>query len=313
MSRTSRRNVPQRVRTAAGLAGRVLTALVTAALLAGIGLGAWLGTPWLEARAAERHPGTDRPTLNVTFNWPPLGAADDGSRRAGTWLPVEDQRALVGLVREHVGNDPARFRPDALERAGRALLATGWFETIRAVSREPAGGVRVDAVWRVPVALVRRGSVDYLVSADGRLLPKEYRADACPLPVVIGASQPAPTDAAGGPAHGQVWAGADTGAGLALLRLLATRPYRAQVRGVDVSDYNANRRLVILTDRGTRIVWGGAPDELVPGEQPPAAKLRRLDWLASRFGHIDGGERTLEINTQFVQYVNAPTPETSTP
>ncbi len=84
-------------------------------------------------------------------------------------------------------------------------------------------------------------------------------------------------------------------AGLELLATIGGRPWRDQIVAVDVSEYLASRRLVLLTRWNGRAVWGGAPGESVPGEVSDQVKLRRLDVLAKEFGQVDAKRRIVEV------------------
>jgi hypothetical protein len=84
-------------------------------------------------------------------------------------------------------------------------------------------------------------------------------------------------------------------AGLDLLRLISTKPWRDQVAAVDVGEYLSKHRLVLVSKWNGRTVWGGAPDEVVPGEVPSDTKLRRIDVLVKEFGQVDAKRRIVEV------------------
>jgi hypothetical protein len=137
--------------------------------------------------------------------------------------------------------------------------------------------------------VVRFEGKDRLVSNDGRLLPLTYEPGRCRLNVVIGPAFNAPER------FGEPWAGGDVQAGLGLWAALEGQAFSDQVVAVDVSDFVEFGRLSIVTDKGSRVVWGGAVGKFNPGEVSDALKLDRLGLLYERFGRIDGGEDVIEI------------------
>src|SRR5690606_9552759 len=144
------------------------------------------------------------------------------------------RRALESLVRSHLTDDP--FDAESLRNAQTALMETGWFDARCTITRERDGTVRVSGDWREPVAAVRFGNLDYLVAARGERLPASYQPDASGLKALIGPQVPPPK-------LGESWIGGDVQAGLALLEFLRTMPFYHQVSAVDVSEYNARKRL----------------------------------------------------------------------
>lgn len=277
---------------------RALTTATTILLTLGLCIGLLVGRGPLQARAAQ----VVREPVRVVFEWPPL-AAPAGTPRSGaaqpsTWLDEHTRKHLEALAIHHLRPDP--FDGDSLAKAREALAATGWFASGPVLSRESAGVVRVSGRWRVPFAAVRTtGGVpaDRLVTVRGELLDKSYPPNASGRPLILGATQPAPTR------FGEVWAGTDVHAGLALLATLRNRPWFDQVAGVDVSAYlpKNQRQLWIVTRSGGRILWGGPPDAPLPGEQPTAVKLRHLDAnVATRGGRLDGGHAAIDIRQRDV-------------
>lgn len=281
----------------------------TAVVLGGIAALAILGTPALQARVSRVMPGAAG--ARVQFDWPRMaGDARDGA----TWLSPDIQAALIRVVSDALAADADPLSPTALARVGDALLETGWFERLESVVREPGGVVRVSAAWRVPGAVVRHDGVDHLVARNGELLPPTYLAGQSGQRVILNASTPPP--ARGGRlACGEVWgkrmgAGelSDVQAGVELLALVSTRPWKDQVSAVDVAGYARHRRLELVTGGGTRVVWGGAPGDHVFGEPSLETKLWRVTELNRRFGRIDGGQSRVDISGAIATIDETPAP-----
>jgi len=165
-----------------------------------------------------------------------------------------------------------------------ALLSTGWFDSIEQVRRVHCDFLRVRATFAKPFSVIRDGEGDHLTDPTGRLLPRTYaHGEAGRFVVILGAHFDRPQR------PGVQWDGADVTAALRLLRLIEAKPWRGQVDAVDAGVYLAQETLTLVTDRGTRIIWGSAPGEEAPGEATAARKLSYLDYQSEHMGHIDGG------------------------
>ncbi|MFN0012336.1 MAG: cell division protein FtsQ/DivIB [Phycisphaerales bacterium] len=234
-----------------------------------------------------------REPVKVAFVWPPLRGAVPGAVAAGqpsTWLSEPFRNQLIVVASTVLSDDV--FDREALRHCGQAMLATGWFKSIRSIRRDGDGVVRIDGVWREPAAVVRHGERDYLVSGDGELLPVDYRPGASGLRVVVNPSAPPPLK------PGDKWVGGDVQAALRLLAHLQVSAAYPQVAGIDAGMYVARKRLEILTDAGNRVVWGAAPGEFSPAEVPTEIKLGRLHFLinSADFGRrIDAGKPLVDI------------------
>lgn len=258
--------------------------------LAGLGVVGWFaGKGALEDRVAELR----TQPLMIDFAWPQLG--DDPTR---TWMPVSERERLENIAAQSLTTDI--FDHESLELTRDSLLATGWFDRVDAVRREPDGVVSIEARWRVPTAVVRQGAHDYVVSRGGVRLPIRYRAGEAgsALRYIEGMS-------GGLPSPGAKWIGGEVEAALELLASLrerfdGTRVW-TQVAGVDTRRFSVDGELSIVTNEGSLVVWGSAPGHEAPGEQASALKLDRLARLAGGpTGRIDGGQRRIEIHTAHV-------------
>lgn len=265
---------------------------MTVLLVAGVCVGAWLGMPWLERRAGE----IKREPVTVEIAWPPLTRAASVPSKAdglvrGTWLSERYRERIMALVSAAITDDP--FDHAALERAAGVLVETGWVSRVRSIRREAGGVVRVDPEWRTPAAVVRHGGVDHLVSTEGELLPVEFEEGGSGMRVILNPSCPPP----GKP--GERWLGGDVQAALTLMAHVQGHPGWAQVVGIDAERYAKARRLSLVTDRGTRVVWGSPPGETRVGEPTTKQKLANLDRLMNdpAFGRrIDAGMPLVDLS-----------------
>lgn len=295
------------------------------AVMGGVGLGAAFGLPALHADASKRLAGQG---VLPQIVWPTIEAREggmgsgssnssgasapgsgSGSAPASTWMAPDHQQALIDVIIESVkrtaaeaGHDPldARLLSDLCHR----LSETGWFEGLPTVRRERTGRVTISGAWRAPAAVVRWQGRDRLIALGGELLPHVYDSSASGYIEITGVRRPPPVRSDGSPALGQQWASEEIRASIQLLRRLQPMPFFAQVRGVEVSGFEgagASGRLVIITDKGTRVVWGvpvnanGAP----LGERPTGEKLATLRHLFEHHGRIDQG--LAEINIAAIQ------------
>ncbi|MEQ8769609.1 MAG: hypothetical protein RIB60_03760 [Phycisphaerales bacterium] len=258
--------------------------IASVGVLGGLALtaGGWVGLDRLDAHAAEI---ATPPSVEVSFSWPALDGAAVGDDSA-TWMPASERDRLRAIAL-NAARGGGVLDPAALREVCSALDATGWYAAPPKVRRRGDGTIHIAGVWRLPAAVVRSGDRERLVSWEGIALPLEYRAGASGVHVLTNPSRPAPA------LSGEAWQGDDVAAGLALLDLLNDHDdIMAQVVGVDLG---AGRRLSIITDEDTRIVWGAAPGVFRPGEQPTDIKLTRLQGMLEGTGRIDGGMGIVEI------------------
>ena len=264
-----------------GVLRRSSMALLWLVLLAGLVAGWSLGLPRLSAYAVAAP--TPAP-ISVTF------------RDMPQWLSGDPAIDLELLVRECVSDNS--LDRQSLVRAREALLDTGWFDSIAQVRRTDLGSVEVVASFAEPAALVRSNDRDWLVDAQGRLLPMSWDSGAGPALAVI-------TNARSGPPRltGDQWSGNDLIAALAVLAVIDRQPWARQVQAVDVAGYGTDRSINLITDRSSVIRWGRAPGAEKAAEVSAAMKLDFLSHHVQRYGHIDGGlEGVLDV-TQDVAVV----------
>lgn len=250
--------------------------------------------------------------VSIEFVWPPL--ATPSTRPAGTsitpvadrpvdsspatWLPLQFQRQLIDVVRSRLEAGPDPFAAASLRAVGESLLASGWFEGPPRIERRPGNRLVIDGAWRVPAAFVRWEGRDYLVAWDARLLPPVYQPGQVSLRAILNVSAPPPRDGQGELDYTSPWPGEAVAAAVDLLATVSDRPWYTQVRGVDVADFDRERRLVLSTTFGTRVVWGGPVRRPLPGESSTRGKLEKLDLLFRDFKRIDAGRPAVDISLQ---------------
>ncbi len=286
-------------------AGLVLLGLVTLGLLGGAGYGVWS----VDAKARSVL-GTKLQRVEII--WPMRTSRGDHAHVLSSLVRDELQSQVEAIVNHEA--DP--FSSQTLAMAGEWLTMSGWFDGVPMVARVDSETIRIEGAWRRPVALVRHGhgddARDYLIDEQLRLLPKVY---AVGERTESGSGGGSVGDGGGGryltgatynPAGNAPWQldfttpwpDQSLAAGLELLNLLMRQPFAGQVAGVDVRDYFVEHRLEIITDRGTRVVWGGPVGEFIPGEADTQQKLTHLLQFFNdpTFGRrIDAGLERLEV------------------
>lgn len=268
----------------------IVSMVVTGVVLT-LGLGVGIGFADTQAAtiAADGPP-------TVRIHWP---EAVSGNQSV-TWPPSAVQRELLDQAYAIVGEHPGPFSAHTLDAMGVWLGQTGWVSEIDSINRLDEGVIEVRAQWRAPAAVVRDGAHDYLVATDARRLKASWRADLSPFPVILNAPDPKPLAVV----PGQTWPSEPIRAGVELLNLLNDQlPGQRgvdQVRGIDVSQFARFRRLIILTDRGNRIIWGRMPSDPVPDAVSTESKLRQLAYLRQHpdFGRrIDAGRSLIDVSS----------------
>lgn len=256
-----------------GVLRRGTLALVWLSALAGLAAGWVFAMPSLGGYAMAGIPDArSTPPMTVTFHELPA------------WLQGDPAIDLDLLVRECVGPDP--LDRESLVRAREALLNSGWFTAVAQVRRTGVGSVEVVGSFVDPAALVRAEGRDWLVEAQGRLLPISWPSGQGPELAVITGVRAAPPRRVG-----DFWPGTDLAAALAVLAVIDRQPWARQVEIIDLGHYARDRTVLLRTDRDTTIRWGRAPGAERGAEVSTAMKLDFLRHHFGRYGHIDGGLR----------------------
>jgi hypothetical protein len=203
--------------------------------------------------------------------------------------------ALADLHNAVAGLLNADWTDEALcQRIAERVSRVGWIARLNHVRRTSDARFEVSAVYRMPLAMIQRGTEFFLVDREAYRLPGQYRHDpAWYLIQGVGAPPPEP---------GRPWPGDDIHAGLALLQLLVNEPYAHQITAVLVDNFNGrlNRlasHIELATDRaGGRIRWGSAPGREFE-ENKPANKLAILRANFTATGRCDANYPIIDVST----------------
>jgi len=246
---------------------RGLIALCWLIGLAGIAAVAWYGVPRLEAHAGSAE-GPE--TIEILFVDSPA------------WVNDELQEYLMAAIEPRLTRDP--FYRDELVQIRHELLNTGWFERVDQVRRVRRDRIEISGEYVDPFAVVRDHEGDHLVDPRGHLLPRTYPFNTAEQFIVItGHRFPRPGRI------GMQWEGADINAALRLLGLIQAQSWRGQVAKIDITGVIRGGPIRLVTDRGTRIVWGSPPGEEAALEALTDRKLYYLSYLQRRYDRIDMG------------------------
>ncbi|VAX39186.1 hypothetical protein MNBD_PLANCTO03-2041, partial [hydrothermal vent metagenome] len=252
-----------------------------------LGATGW-GVAVVHARAGELL--ASQPT-RVEIAWPMLPDAEE------TWMGKALREQITAMVEAQLAG--RSLDAGALAAVGEMLEASGWFDEKPRIVRTGDASLGIAGTWREPACVLRSGERDYPLDWQGRPFPIDYPAGASGMRVIVGAASSPPVDGRGVLNVLDPWPGEDVAAGLELLGPLLGEPFAAQVAGVDVSGYFTQGQLAIVTDRETRVVWGGRYDEFIPGEATTEQKLARLRSAASNplfERRIDSGADRLDIS-----------------
>jgi hypothetical protein len=219
-------------------------------------------------------------TPEVQINWAVLS---DGT----VWMPMHEQeRISIAIGRAVKGGKALSNEP--LREAVLELQQSGWVEGVPEARWTSDGTIILDAHWRVPAAVVRVGKREVLIDWDRHVLPLDYGIGQSNQRFFMNTDAPLPR-------VGEQWGGADLKDGIALLRELRTNGLLDQVDGFDLGDGAESGTISIITNRGTRVVWGAGPGRERPGEQPARVKVQRLMTIYERAGLLDGGTGYIDI------------------
>ena len=165
-----------------------------------------------------------------------------------------------------------------------ALDRSGWFEVVSRVHRAADGDIEVDATFLRPVAVVVDDFGEVVIGQGGRPLPAGIHME--PGRHVVRITSPTenrPTRAQ------RQWLGDDMDAAIELHALLQQQPWVEQVQAIDLADYDRTGRLVLISHRGKRIVWGSRPGQETRLEPTAQNKIARLDRPYHSHRTIDHG------------------------
>ena len=174
------------------------------------------------------------------------------------------------------------------------LDGSPWISQIRRISVLNDGRVRVYADFRKPFAVIEQDGFAHLIDEAGIRLPElwpSYALNREGWLAIRGVRSPTP-------AAGRRWGGKDVVAGLKLVRflyraeLVDTLPFRAEIRAVDVSNFDGRqdprggRLRLITTNPESYIHWGLPPGEEYEIESTAESKLAMLCKLYAIAGAL---------------------------
>lgn len=206
------------------------------------------------------------------------------------WLAHPNQAAFLAQREADAGLGPhASVHDTELVRSiGQRLASSPWIAEVRRVSARSDGVIRVNAVFRTPLAMVEHRGMAYLVDHAGVRLPLEVVAQQVNRRawlVIQGVAAPPPA------ASGQQWVGEDLTAGLRLARFLAQAdamgrlPFRPAIHCIDVSNHKWRQdgsagQIRLRTVNACEVIhWGVPPGEEYEIEPPAEWKLAALSDL----------------------------------
>ncbi len=268
------------------IAGRVVTVLAGVALMVAwiVGIG-----PLRESVGSSR-----MELVEIDIAWP------IAEHRDRSWLFPEVQQELHQMAAARISPDP--FDHDSLAEAAHALQSTGWFEDDLLVRRMPDGRVSITGSWRTPAAVVSENGREWLVDMQGvpLRLPPGVSAPTGFFRIYDPASPP-PQDASGAVRYAVRWDTDDVRDAIALLWKIVTEiePASKALIGVDLGEYPRTGRLVLVTDVGCRIVWGGPLGQPRPGEAPVEKRLGQLAQILQPKARQDRGVSRIELYTEY--------------
>jgi len=185
---------------------------------------------------------------------------------------------------------------DAAVHIADAFSLHDWVKQVKRVSKHPSGKVRVELVYRQPVAMVRVDRGVFPVDADGVVLPvKGFVPEASLQFAYIDVGQTWPVNV-GVPWGNSLVTGAARIAAafgaewnqLGLYEITLASPPPGQTR--------ATPSYVLSTRSGLRIHWGHAPEKESQSEVSAADKVARLIRFAKERGELEQMTDDVEID-----------------
>ena len=251
------------------------TALIV--LTGAVFVGGAMGVGELDRAAAQSIvPGTPE----VQINWAVLS---DGT----VWMPMHEQERISLAIGRAVKGGLA-LSSEPLREAVLELQKSGWVDGVPQAHWTSDGTIVLDASWRVPAAVVRVGNRDVLIDWDRHVLPLDYAIGQSNQRYFVNTDAPLPR-------VGEQWGGADLQDGIELLRELRKNGLLDQVDGFDLGSGAESGNITIISNRGSRIVWGGGPGRERPAEKSAKVKFEVLRVIYERTGLLDGGTNFIDI------------------
>lgn len=180
-----------------------------------------------------------------------------------------------------------------------------WVEKVVKISKSIPARVDVELTYRRPVAMVEISTGLLPVDANGVLLPTTA------FTPEIAQRYPQITQAKTSPrgAIGQNWGDAQVTAAAKLAAVLMPHWQDFRLKAIEIPagiDLRAPAEELVfqlLTEGGSRIVWGRAPGVIYPLELSSEQKIGRLEECLSRFGGFDQPDGPYEIDIRHLQEI----------
>jgi len=192
---------------------------------------------------------------------------------------------------------------NVLSRVASAAEQHPWIKNVENLRKTYPNEIRAAVVWRQPVAMVRIAGGLLPVDAEGVLLPSRdfTPVEAAQYPRIVGLDTlPA------GPA-GQNWGDARVVQAASLAGLLLADWRKYGLHHIEWKPENPRNstefEFVVVTQSGSRIIWGHAPSVPVVREASPDDKLNRLRVYYKEHGSFDGIDGPQEIDVRPLQGV----------
>lgn len=192
--------------------------------------------------------------------------------------------------------------PQLAERASKAFAFHPWVAEVRQVRKTAPGGLQVDLVYRRPVAMVELPPVDgkrglYAVDVEGLLLPsRDFLDDAKKAARYprLGGFTPADVGRVG-----TRWPDARIIGGARLAATLAPtwdQLALAKIVPTETSDAASPAAFELLTQHGSRVVWGHAPGDESGKELPAAKKIELLLRYVADHQSLEGRDGPQQLD-----------------
>lgn len=207
------------------------------------------------------------------------------------WMSDARRRRVRGVVARYVSADP--FDGRSLSIAAEALEADPVVREVRGLRRLSDGRVRVEALYREPLALVESSEGYYVVDRRGVVLPGVFRREhlsKVDLPVIVGVTTRPPSRPGG------TWTGSGVEAGLRMAAVLRGESFADEVEAIDVSRRRGSYTVIDLLTADGPVRWGRPPGQAGVVEPKDEVKLKRLRKLARQAGSIALPGKRVEVN-----------------
>lgn len=232
-----------------------------------------------------------------------LRAADIRVTKAPQWVPA----GLVNQIAAQAKLTPSRSVLDEQLTVdlAEAFRQHPWVEKVVKVTKSVPARVDVELVYRRPVAMVEISSGLLPVDAHGVLLPPTaFTPELAQRYPLITQPKTSPRGTVG-----QTWGDPQVVAAAKLADVLMPhwQDFRLQAieipAGIEQRAPQEELVFQLLTQGGSRIVWGRAPGVIYPLELSADQKIGRLEECLSRFGGFDQPDGPYEIDIRHFQEI----------